>query len=76
MTRLLFAALAAAATLDAVASGYEIPAWGATQSSPVATAPTDLQPGEWIWDGDASPAGPIAGAFFFQKHFWKTLILL
>jgi hypothetical protein len=60
MARLLFAALVAAVALEAAASEYAIPAWGAKQSSPVATAPTDLRPGDWIWNGAASPSGPIA----------------
>ena len=37
-----------------------VPTWGATQSSPVGTPPEALKPGEWIWDGDASPSGPMA----------------
>ena len=37
-----------------------VPFWGAKASSPVGTPPESLQPGEWIWDGDASPRGPIA----------------
>jgi hypothetical protein len=37
-----------------------VPVWGAKQSSAVGTPPEALKPGEWIWDGDAAPAGPMA----------------
>lgn len=37
-----------------------VPVWGARASSPVGTPPATLKPGEWIWDGDASPSGPMA----------------
>ena len=36
-----------------------VPFWGARQSSPASTAPSELKPGEWIWGGD-SGQGPIA----------------
>ena len=36
------------------------PVWGATRSSPVETAPAQLQPGEWIWAGPVTGPGPIA----------------
>ncbi|WP_372016651.1 L,D-transpeptidase [Pseudoxanthomonas sp. 10H] len=41
-------------------AGAAVPSWGAKASSPVGTPPQALRPGEWIWDGDASPSGPIA----------------
>lgn len=47
-------------TCAAATAEYAIPAWGATASSPVSTAPADLRPGDWIWDGDAAPSGPVA----------------
>jgi len=37
-----------------------VPVWGASKSSPAGTAPADLKPGEWIWDADAAPDGPMA----------------
>jgi len=36
------------------------PSWGAPSSSPIGTAPSALAPGQWIWDGNAAPDGPIA----------------
>lgn len=36
-----------------------VPFWGARQSSPADTPPSQLKPGEWIWGGD-NRAGPIA----------------
>lgn len=36
------------------------PFWGAKASSPVGTPLASLRPGDWIWDGGASPSGPIA----------------
>ncbi len=32
---------------------------GAPASSPYATPVQDLKPGEWIWDADVAPAGPM-----------------
>ncbi|MFC3549994.1 L,D-transpeptidase [Lysobacter cavernae] len=55
--RLLATALALLLTLPAAAA---VPFWGARQSSPVDTAPTQLKPGEWIWGGDNKTMGPIA----------------
>ncbi len=34
--------------------------WGAKISSPVDTPPVDLKPGEWMWAGPNTGAGPIA----------------
>ncbi len=31
----------------------------ATKSSPIDTPVTALKPGEWIWDADVAPAGPV-----------------
>jgi hypothetical protein len=55
-------AVAAAIVLAcaAAATEYDIPSWGAKASSPVATVPAELQPGDWIWNGDAAPSGPVA----------------
>lgn len=36
-----------------------VPFWGATESSPADTPPGALEPGEFVWDADASPRGPL-----------------
>ncbi|MDR7193287.1 L,D-transpeptidase [Luteimonas terrae] len=36
------------------------PHWGAQTSSPAGTPPSALQPGEWVWGGDAKDMGPMA----------------
>ncbi|MBL8540038.1 MAG: L,D-transpeptidase family protein, partial [Betaproteobacteria bacterium] len=35
------------------------PFWGATASQPVDADPAALKPGQFIWDADAVPSGPI-----------------
>jgi hypothetical protein len=50
--------LAAAVSLLA-GSAAAVPFWGAKESSPVETDPAKLKPGQFIWDADAAPAGPI-----------------
>ncbi|MFO1206954.1 MAG: L,D-transpeptidase [Burkholderiales bacterium] len=35
------------------------PFWGATASQPVDADPATLKPGQFIWDADAVPSGPI-----------------
>jgi hypothetical protein len=52
------AAVALAAWLSA-APAAAVPFWGAKASQPVGTPPTDLQPGEWVWNAAAAPRGPI-----------------
>ena len=52
---LLVAALALAVALPASAE----PFWGAKASQPVDIDPSALKPGEFVWDGDAVPSGPI-----------------
>lgn len=42
-----------------VPSAFATPFWGDTMSQPVETAPSLLQPGQFIWKGDAIPSGPI-----------------
>ncbi|MET0654751.1 MAG: L,D-transpeptidase [Pseudoxanthomonas sp.] len=37
-----------------------VPFWGARQSSPADTPPSQLKPGEWIWGGDDRTLGPMA----------------
>lgn len=36
-----------------------VPFWGAKASSPAETAPEQLQPGEFVWEGQLEPSGPI-----------------
>lgn len=36
-----------------------VPFWGAKESSPADTAPTALKPGEFVWNPDVAPDGPI-----------------
>jgi len=36
-----------------------VPFWGAKSSQPAETDPATLKPGEFIWEGDAVPSGPI-----------------
>ncbi len=48
------------ASLLALPAAAAVPVWGAARSSPVGTAPSALAPGQWIWDGNAAPDGPIA----------------
>lgn len=50
--------LLVAASLFAT-SASAVPFWGAKESSPVETDPAKLKPGQFIWEADASPAGPI-----------------
>jgi hypothetical protein len=52
---LLVATLTLAVALPASAE----PFWGAKASQPVDIDPSALKPGEFVWDGDAVPSGPI-----------------
>jgi hypothetical protein len=52
---LFVAALALACALPSFAE----PFWGAKTSQPVETDPAALKPGQFVWDGDAVPSGPI-----------------
>jgi hypothetical protein len=36
-----------------------VPFWGAKASQPAGTDPATLAPGQFVWDADAVPAGPI-----------------
>ncbi len=45
--------------LLAAASAFAVPFWGAKQSSPAATPPAALKPGEFVWAPGAAPDGPI-----------------
>jgi hypothetical protein len=57
MLRRLFTVLAV--TLFALPAIAATPFWGARRSSSVDTLPSQLKPGEWIWDARTSASGPI-----------------
>ena len=42
-----------------IASSFATPFWGDKTSQPVDTVPIMLNPGQFIWKGDAVPSGPI-----------------
>ena len=44
----------------APSAAVAVPFWGAKQSSPADTPPSQLKPGEWIWGGDNKALGPMA----------------
>ena len=46
-------------SLGLVASALAEPFWGAKTSLPAGTDPASLRPGEFIWEGDAVPSGPV-----------------
>ena len=58
MYRLVLALSLALALAPSVA--VAVPFWGAPQSSPADTPPSQLKPGEWIWGGDDKALGPMA----------------
>src|SRR6478736_496004 len=37
----------------------DVPFWGAKTSSSADTLPSELKPGEWIWDSRIAASGPI-----------------
>jgi hypothetical protein len=47
------------AFVAAVPADAGMPTWGATESMPADTDPEDLKPGQFVWDADAEPSGPI-----------------
>src|SRR5262245_11077639 len=52
---------AAAALLVSIAPlcADTVPFWGAKASEPIGTDPKNLKPGQFIWDADAAPKGPL-----------------
>ncbi|HEX5064869.1 MAG TPA: L,D-transpeptidase [Myxococcota bacterium] len=52
--------LLGASLLLAALLGAAVPFWGAKESLPVGTDPASLKPGQFVWEGDAVPAGPLA----------------
>jgi L,D-transpeptidase-like protein len=54
------AALAAAFLISITPLGADtVPFWGAKDSEPIGTDPKNLKPGQFIWDADAAPKGPL-----------------
>src|SRR5262245_43147342 len=54
------AAFAAVVLLTVAPLGADaVPFWGAKASEPIGTDPRSLKPGQFIWDADASPKGPL-----------------
>jgi hypothetical protein len=47
------------ALLAASVALANVPFWGAKTSMPVETDPASLKPGQFVWDPNASPSGPI-----------------
>ena len=60
---LFIGALLLAATLAPA-----VPFWGGKQSMPADTDPSALKPGEFIWEGNAVPAGPIVVAVSLEEQ--------
>jgi hypothetical protein len=58
MTTLRFLT-ACALALAFSASQASVPFWGDPQSQPVGTPPAALADGQWVWEAEAAPAGPI-----------------
>lgn len=56
-SRALVLALLFAFAAPPLAAG--VPFWGAPASSPAGTPPAALQPGEWVWQPQVAPDGPI-----------------
>ncbi len=56
MTKYLLVALLSALPVLAQAS---VPFWGDKTSQPIGVTAEQLKPGQWVWDPDAAPAGPI-----------------
>jgi len=53
-------ALAAAVAIASLAlAAHAVPFWGAKSSLPADTDPAKLAPGEFIWEADAVPTGPV-----------------
>ena len=46
-------------TIIFTSSSFATPFWGEKTSRPVDTVPFMLNPGQFIWKGDAVPSGPI-----------------
>jgi hypothetical protein len=61
-------ALLAGVLLAAGTAAWAVPFWGAKGSRPAETAPSDLQPGEFVWEGAAVPRGPVVVAVSLEEQ--------
>ncbi len=57
-----------AITLQFMPWSFATPFWGETTSRPVDTVPYMLNPGQFIWKGDAVPNGPIVVVVSLQEQ--------
>jgi hypothetical protein len=62
------AALLAGVLLAAGTAVWAVPFWGAKESRPAETSPSDLQPGEFVWEGAAVPRGPVVVAVSLEEQ--------
>src|SRR5262245_24014981 len=58
-TQLAVAAIAAFVISMSALAAPGVPFWGAQSPQPVGTDPMSLKPGQFIWDADAAPKGPL-----------------
>jgi hypothetical protein len=52
-------AVALVCTLALAGLAHAVPFWGSKESQPPDTDPAKLKPGEFVWEGEAVPSGPI-----------------
>jgi hypothetical protein len=57
--RIAAAVLVALATQSAAPLAEGVPFWGARASEPIGTDSNSLKPGQFVWDADAAPKGPL-----------------
>jgi hypothetical protein len=43
----------------AASVAHAVPFWGSKESQPAGTDPTTLKPGQFVWEADAVPSGPV-----------------
>jgi hypothetical protein len=57
-------------TLIFTSSSFATPFWGEKTSQPVDTVPFMLNPGQFIWKGDAVPSGPIVVVSLVEQRVY------
>jgi hypothetical protein len=57
-----------AAALLAAPLAWAVPFWGDKESQPADTDPALLKPGQFIWEGDAAPGGPVTVAVSLEEQ--------
>jgi hypothetical protein len=57
-----------AAALVVAPLAWAVPFWGDKDSLPAETDPDLLKPGQFIWEGDAVPAGPVTVAVSLEEQ--------